>query len=45
MMFFGIVIVDVEHCVVCERCEWLNIVLMLIEYILHRNDNIIVCQN
>ena len=28
-MFVGIVIVDIEHWKICERCEWLNILLML----------------
>ena len=35
MMFLWIVFVDVEHWEICERCEWLNIVLMLVEYILN----------
>ena len=25
----NIVIVDIEHCKLCERCEWLHFVLML----------------
>ena len=40
VMFVSIVIVDVEHREICERCEKLNIMLMLIEYLLNRNDNI-----
>ena len=31
MMFVLIVIVDIEHREICERCEWLNNVL--IEYL------------
>ena len=38
VMFMWIDIVDVEHWEICERCKWLNTVLILIEYILIRND-------
>ena len=39
-MFVRIVFVDVLHWEICERFEWLNIVLMLWEYLSKRNDNI-----
>ena len=32
-MFVWIVIVDIEYWEICELCEWLNIVLMLKEYL------------
>ena len=35
MMFVWIVIVDIEHWEICEHCKWLNIVLMLKEYLLN----------
>ena len=38
MMFVWLVIFRVEHWENCERCEWLNIVLLMMEYLLKRND-------
>ena len=35
--------VDIEHWKFCERFEWLNIVLVLIEYILNISDTISKC--
>ena len=45
MMFVWIVLVDAEHWEICEHCEWLNIVLMVIEYLLDRNEIKIVLQS
>ena len=42
-MSVWIVFVDVDRWKICERCEWLNIVLIVIEYLSNRNDNISNC--
>ena len=41
-MFEWIVIVDIEHWEIWERYEWLNIVLMLKEYLLKWSETIAI---